>query len=395
MNPQNKTTVTTEAKAAERPSFDANAWLEGLPDKAVEFVPFQEEKPIKLSPVLVKKFLCKPTKQGKICDDIQAIRFCMLCQSRGLNPWIGDAYIVGYDTKDGPEFSLITAVQALIKRAEVHPRYNGMEYGVIVQRGDEVIDVEGEFTMPNDTILGGWCRVYQKGIEHHSVARVNLRNYMKPFGVWLTNPFRMIAKVAQAQALRHAFPNSLGGMYLEDIIEDAESAVSQVQAATARAEPLPVGRTSFKTPYKPSPQPEAVQERQDEPQQEQRQETPKDPETVATPVQEAAAQQEPPQTQDNSDLFGAGKPVETQHVEPAATDKPAKGKKAERTFAQKGLHNRIVKEKITAADLTSAMIQAGVMGEEQKEQPKIESLGDRDCDNVHSALDEIQGKQGA
>src|SRR4029077_19899778 len=88
---------------------------------------------IRLSARMVMRYLCKPTKSGQMCTQEQAVRFIMLCKARGLNPWEGDAYIVGYDSQDGPEFNLITAHQAFLKRAEVHPEYDGMESGVVVR----------------------------------------------------------------------------------------------------------------------------------------------------------------------------------------------------------------------------------------------------------------------
>ena len=88
-------------------------------------VPFQSNKPFRLSIAVVKAAIAVPTKSGRQCTDRDAYRFIMMCQARGLNPWEGDAFLIGYDkrTENGivAEFSLITAVQALQKRAEVHP----------------------------------------------------------------------------------------------------------------------------------------------------------------------------------------------------------------------------------------------------------------------------------
>merc|ERR1711991_914366 len=58
--------------------------------------------------------------------------FLMLCRARKLNPFEGDAYLVGYDSKDGAKFSLITSHQALLKRAELCQQFDGMESGLIL-----------------------------------------------------------------------------------------------------------------------------------------------------------------------------------------------------------------------------------------------------------------------
>src|SRR5712692_6668441 len=83
--------------------------LDEILDREVQYVPFMAKDPIKLSARLVLRYLCTPTRSGKLCDEQQAVKFVMLCKARGLNPWEGDAFLIGYDGKDGPQFSLITA----------------------------------------------------------------------------------------------------------------------------------------------------------------------------------------------------------------------------------------------------------------------------------------------
>src|SRR5688572_8853896 len=190
--------------------------LDKVLDKPIEYIPFLSEQQIQLTPRMVIRFMCKPTKSGKRATLEQALHFCMLCKARGLNPWEGDAYIVGYDTADGPEFSLITAHQAFLKRAEIHPEYDGMKSGVIVKRGDEILEMEGDFYLESDVLLGGWATVLFKNRTNPVYKKLRLSVFNKGFGRWKVDPAGMIVKCAEADALRSAFPNSLGGMYLED-----------------------------------------------------------------------------------------------------------------------------------------------------------------------------------
>lgn len=207
-------TVATAGTASPPPPTDI-AKID-IADRAIEYVPFLSEQQISLTPRMVIRFMCKPTRSGKRATVEQAVHFCMLCQARGLNPWEGDAYIVGYDTQDGPEFSLITAHQAFLKRAEVHPEYDGMRSGVILKRGDDVVEEEGDFFLETDTLLGGWAKVLLKNRETPVYKRLRLATFNKGFGRWKIDPAGMIVKCAESDALRSAFPNSLGGMYLED-----------------------------------------------------------------------------------------------------------------------------------------------------------------------------------
>jgi phage recombination protein Bet len=213
--PQQSATQAPATSAAVT-SQDPGKLLDAILDKAVEYKPFLSEQQLTLTPRMVIRFMCKPTRSGKVVTKEQALHFCMLCKARGLNPWEGDAYIVGYDAKDGPEFSLITAHQAFLKRAEVHPEYDGMQSGVIVKRGDEIVEEEGDFYLDGDVLLGGWSKILFKNRSTPIYKRLRLGTFDKGFGRWNTDKAGMIVKCAEADGLRSAFPNSLGGMYLED-----------------------------------------------------------------------------------------------------------------------------------------------------------------------------------
>jgi len=201
-------TATTEKK----PGTAVETWQ----DKPYEIKSFLANEPINLSVRAVQRFLCNKTKTGAICSDEQALKFIMLCKARQLNPFEGDAFLIGFDGKDGPQFSLVTAHQAFLKRAEVHPEFDGMESGVIVQHGDQLIDREGDFTLEGDILLGGWAVVFFKSRKHSMKKRLKLATFNQNRSRWNADPAGMIVKCAEADALRSAFPNSLGGMYLED-----------------------------------------------------------------------------------------------------------------------------------------------------------------------------------
>ena len=103
------------------------------------FVPLGASDEIKLTVAMVRQFVAVPTKSKKEASDIDCIKFIALCKARRLNPFEGDAYLIGYDSQDGPKFNLITAHQAFLKRAEQSPDYDGMTSGLIVKRDDYLI----------------------------------------------------------------------------------------------------------------------------------------------------------------------------------------------------------------------------------------------------------------
>jgi phage recombination protein Bet len=192
----------------------------------VEFVPFGTKDKIQLSIEIVKRLVAVKTKTGKSCSDEDAFRFMLMCQARKLNPFEGDAFLIGYDSQGGPSFSLITAHQAFLKRAELHPEFDGMESGTIVMRDKEMIDLVGDWHMPNDQILGGWATVYFKNRTHPMKKRLRLARFNKNYGIWRDDPAGMIVKCAEADALRSSFPTMLGGMYISEEMPAASAEIT-------------------------------------------------------------------------------------------------------------------------------------------------------------------------
>jgi phage recombination protein Bet len=204
----------------------------------VEYIPFGAQDKIKLSISIVKNLIAVKTRSGKTCSDNDAIRFIALCQARRLSPFEGDCYLIGYDGKDGPAFSLITAHQAFLKRAEVNPEYDGMKSGIIVKEDSELRDLEGDFYSDGQVVVGGWATVFFKNRKQPMHKRVRLSRFAKSFGVWQDDGAGMICKCAEADALRSSFPTMLGGLYIKE-----ETAVEQPKvSAPIFTEPLKPNR---------------------------------------------------------------------------------------------------------------------------------------------------------
>jgi phage recombination protein Bet len=192
--------------------------------RIIEFTPFGAKDKIQLSIELVKRLVAVKTKTGKGCSDEDAFKFMLMCQARKLNPFEGDAFLIGYDTQTGPQFSLITAHQAFLKRAELHPEFDGMESGTIVLRQGQVVDLLGDWHMQNDNVLGGWATVYFKNRKYPMKKRLRLVRFNKGWGIWKDDPAGMIVKCAEADALRSSFPTMLGGMFIQEEMLPATAA---------------------------------------------------------------------------------------------------------------------------------------------------------------------------
>ena len=187
----------------------------------MEFIPFGAADKIRLTVEIVKTIIAVPTKTGKSCSDRDAIKFMMLCQAQRLNPFAGDAFLTGYDSKDGgAKFSLITAHVAFQKRAESSPDFEGMESGIILQSVDGIIfEREGDFSIAPEKVVGGWARVYRKG-RKPTYRRLSVEQRRPAYQTTFWEGIKaaeQIVKCAEADALRATFPTLLGGLH-----EDAE-----------------------------------------------------------------------------------------------------------------------------------------------------------------------------
>ncbi len=172
----------------------------------------------------VKKYLC-PT-----ANDKEIHMFVQLCRSQNLNPWIREAYLIKYGT--GPA-TMVVGKDLFTKRAQANPKFKGFNAGIIVERKNEVLHVEGAFKLPTDKLLGGWAKVYLDGYQVPIEAVVSMEEYGKQQSSWKTIPATMIRKVALVQALREAFPEELGGLY-----DEAEIKIETPQQISSMTTPL-------------------------------------------------------------------------------------------------------------------------------------------------------------
>lgn len=176
---------------------------------------------VKLTGKIVKDYL---TSGNETVTDQEVVMFINLCRYQQLNPFLNEAYLVKFK---GSPAQMIVSKETYMKRAFANANFEGFKAGIIVQRGDETLELEGSFSLPGDILLGGWAEVYVKGKKHPYINKITMEEFSKGQATWKTMPRTMIRKTALVQALREAFPDSLGAMYTEEeqvIVED-ENAV--------------------------------------------------------------------------------------------------------------------------------------------------------------------------
>lgn len=204
----------TEIKTA-RPASKAVATRTNANTQATVFMAGNMQ--VKLTPEIVRNYLVAGDPKSVTFQELAM--FINLCKFQGLNPWLREAYLIKYGTSPA---TLVTGKEAFMKRAERHPQFNGFKAGIIVVSGEEILYREGMFALPNEEIVGGWAEVYRKdrSVPYRSEASIAEYAGKKKDGTmngqWQSKPATMIRKVALVQALREAFPEELGAMYIAE-----------------------------------------------------------------------------------------------------------------------------------------------------------------------------------
>ncbi len=164
----------------------------------------------------VKRYLVRG-QADKITDQ-EVVLFMKTCQAQKLNPFAqGEVYLIKFGNDPA---QMVVGKDAYTRRAEENPLYLGYKSGIVVLRGNEVIQKEGTCLYPGEELLGGWCRVNrlrEASKEKEEVFKeVSLKEYDKGQANWKTKPCMMIEKVAVSQALRAAFPKDYEGLYVAE-----------------------------------------------------------------------------------------------------------------------------------------------------------------------------------
>lgn len=174
-----------------------------------------DDQEIKLTPKIVQEYLVGTT--AKITMPEFKL-FTELCKVRKLNPFLREAYLIKYSNTQPA--SIVVGKDAILKRAVLNPKYDGMKSGIIVlNETGETIERKGTFKLPNETLVGGWAEVFRKDWNNSIFCSVSIEETIQkkgngePNSNWTKQPATMIEKVAKVRALREAFVEDLGGMY--------------------------------------------------------------------------------------------------------------------------------------------------------------------------------------
>lgn len=182
---------------------------------------------------------------GKKISEQEFVLFTALCKARKLNPLTKEAYLIKYG--DAPA-QIVVSKDAILKRAVLHPEYDGMEHGVItIDSNGEVRERKGCYYPETEKLDGGWCRVYRKNRKIPEYTSVKLKEVDKGTDIWKKSPGTMVEKVAKSRALRETFVEDLGGMFDADEINVPNVPNEPKETIQKEPDPLDTIEADFKT----------------------------------------------------------------------------------------------------------------------------------------------------
>jgi len=162
--------------------------------------------------------------------------FLHYCQRTGLDPFARQIYMI----ERGGRFTIQASIDGLRIVAQRSNEYAG-QAGPFWCGADGVwTDVWLQATPPTAAKVG----VMRKGFTEVLWAVAKFESYNANSPIWKKMPDLMIAKCAEALALRKAFPNDLSGIYTAEEMEQATPVSAPVVQAVVEIPAVETPKTS-------------------------------------------------------------------------------------------------------------------------------------------------------
>jgi phage recombination protein Bet len=164
--------------------------------------------------------------------------FLHYCQRTGLDPFARQIYMIAR----GGKYTIQASIDGLRIVAQRSGNYGGQT--MVEWCGSDGVwkDVWLEPTPPTAARVG----IYYKDVPNPTYAVAKFESYAVSYqgklsGLWSKMPDLMIAKCAEALALRKAFPQDLSGIYSGD-----EMAQAEVEKPAPQSKPIAIKETPAK-----------------------------------------------------------------------------------------------------------------------------------------------------
>jgi phage recombination protein Bet len=187
---------------------------------------------------------------GKDLSEGEFMLFVQTGKAMNLNPFLRQIWAVKYGNSPAQIF---VGRDGYLVNAMRHPQYNGListayySNDIMKRLPDGTLHHESNYNN-RGRLMGAYAIVYRKDLDFPIVKEVLLSEYNTGKSNWSKMPETMIKKVAEAQALRFAFPEMFAGTWHEAEQWDRN------ETKTTRTSSVKIGKPRPK-PVEPQPEP--------------------------------------------------------------------------------------------------------------------------------------------
>jgi phage recombination protein Bet len=156
--------------------------------------------------------------------------FIEQCKRSGLDPLLKEAFCVGRRQNVGnrerpnwvTRYEFQPSEAGMLARAERFPDFKGIQASAVYAEDEIIVDQgKGEVVhrfnpaKRKGALVGAWARVVREG-KLPVVVWLDFSGYVQQTPLWAKIPTTMIEKCARVAALRKAYPEAFGGLYVRE-----------------------------------------------------------------------------------------------------------------------------------------------------------------------------------
>ncbi|AKJ01733.1 phage recombination protein Bet [Archangium gephyra] len=172
--------------------------------------------------------------------------FIEQCKRSGLDPLLKEAFCVARRQNAGnrekpnwvTRYEFQPSEAGMLARAERFPDFKGIQASAVYAEDEIIVDQgQGEVlhrfnpAKRKGSLVGAWSRVVRDG-KLPVVVWLDFAGYVQQTPLWAKIPTTMIEKCARVAALRKAYPEAFGGLYVREEMPAEEFEPAQAEPAS-------------------------------------------------------------------------------------------------------------------------------------------------------------------